>query len=372
MTRDEALALVQRLLNGARRGDLETVRDCYAEDAVAISPAFGHVRGRDAILGTWARLFSSTDVAVDISTILVDGNRVAVLGAITTSDLAGWFGLPSIGAPMGYRLVLLFTLAGGKVVSDERLYDSAGLLERLEKARLDKELRTAADVQRALASRTGRVGGFYEAAGESIPCRAIGGDFFEFLELSSGDVGIVMGDVAGKGPPAALLAAMLLGMFAADPDARHPSATLDRINRRLAARDLGSRFATIVYAVLSPSGHLVSSNAGHNAPALVTHEGIHRLSAGGPVLGAFADATFAEEMHQLRRGDVLVMFTDGVTEARNVQDEEFGDARLLTALRAADTESPTALLERILADVRTFCQNAEQSDDITVAAARFG
>src|SRR5439155_8536974 len=73
VTRNEALALVQRLLNGARRGDLEVVRDCYAEDAVAISPAFGHVRGRDAILATWARLFSSADVAVEISTILVDG-----------------------------------------------------------------------------------------------------------------------------------------------------------------------------------------------------------------------------------------------------------------------------------------------------------
>jgi ketosteroid isomerase-like protein len=372
MTRDEALAIVQRLLNGARRGDLDAVRDCYAEDAVAVSPAFGHVRGRDAILQTWARLFASTDVSVDISTILVDGNRVAVLGAITTSDLAGWFGQPSVSIPIGYRLVLLFTLAGGKVVSDERLYDSGGLLERLEKARLDKELRSAADVQRALTARTARVGGFYDATAESIPCRAIGGDFFEFLELASGDVGIVMGDVAGKGPPAALLAAMLQGMFVAEPDGRNPSATLDRINRRLAARDLGARFATLVYAVLSPSGRLVSSNAGHNPPALVTRAGIRRLTAGGPVLGAFAEATYADEAHDLERGDALVMFTDGVTEARNADDEEYGEAGLMASLRGIDGLAPTAALERVLGDVRAFCRDAEPQDDITVSVTRFG
>jgi len=90
-----------------------------------------------------------------------------------------------------------------------RVYDNTGVLERLEKARLDKELRTAADVQRALLSRTAHLFRFCESVGDSVPCRAIGGDFFEYVELPSGDVGVAMGDVAGKGPAAALLSAML-------------------------------------------------------------------------------------------------------------------------------------------------------------------
>jgi ketosteroid isomerase-like protein len=371
MTRDESLALVQRLLNAGRRGDLETMRECYAEDAVALSPAFGEIRGRDAILASWARLFASKDVAVEIATILVDGNRVAVLGALTSSQLHEWFGQPAVDTPIGYRLVLLFTIAGGRVVQDQRVYDSAGVIERFEKARLDKELRTAADVQRALLSRAPRAGAFYEAAGDSIPCRAIGGDFFEFLDLASGDLGILMGDVAGKGPAAALLAAMIQGMFAADPDAGSPRVVLDRINRRLAARDLGARFATLVYAVLSPDGRLIYANAGHNAPALMTGSGIHRLRTGGPLLGAFPEASFAEASHELEPSDTLVMFTDGVTEARNADDHEYGEEGLLASLERSAGAGPTGVLDRILADVRGFCGGTEQTDDVTVAVTRF-
>src|SRR5262249_1821193 len=152
------------------------------------------------------------------------------------------------------------------------------VVERFEKARLDKELRTAGDVQRALLSRAPRVGSFYEAAGDSTPCRAIGGDFFEFIDLPSGDLGILMGDIAGKGPAAALLAAMLQGMVAADPDATRPAAVLDRLNRRLLARNLGAKYATLVYAVLSATGRLVYANGGHNAPVLATRSGVHRLT----------------------------------------------------------------------------------------------
>jgi ketosteroid isomerase-like protein len=371
VTRDEAFALIRRLLEGAKRGDLETLRDCYAEDAVALSPAFGEIRGREAILASWARLFTAKDLAVDIATILVDGDRAVALGELTSSDLHRWFGQPAVRAPITYRVALLFTLVDGRVVRDQRLYDSAGVLERLEKARVDQELRTAADVQRALLSRARRVGSFYEAAGDSIPCRAIGGDFFEFIDLSSGHLGIVMGDIAGKGPAAALLAAMLQGMFVVDPDAGNPRGTLDRMNRRLMARDLGSRFATLVYAVLSPTGRLIYANAGHNAPVLLTGRGVRRLTIGGPILGAFAEATFAEDAIDLESGDTLVMFTDGVTEARNRHDDEYGEEGLLASLGAGAGADPSALLERILARVGEFCGGTEQRDDITVAVTRF-
>jgi ketosteroid isomerase-like protein len=372
LTREQALTLVQRLMDTAQRRDVAQLVECYAEHAVAVSPVFGEVRGRAAIADTWQRLFATfADFAVEITDILVDGHRIAVLSAIETMDRLGWFGLRATGSPISYRLVLLFTIENGKIVRDERIYDSAGILERLEKARLDKELRTAAEVQRALLARTTYRAAFCESIGDSVPCRAIGGDFFEFIELPAGGVGLAMGDVAGKGPAAALLASLLQGMFAVEASTGDgPAATLNRINQRLAARRLESRFATVVYAVLSPDGRLTYANAGHNPPALLTREGIRRLDVGGPILGAFANVTYEQETLTLRDGDMLTMFTDGVTEARNAGDEEFGEHRLLACLNAAPAQ-PAALLNHIFGAVRGFCGDAEQTDDITVAVTSF-
>jgi uncharacterized protein (TIGR02246 family) len=373
-SREQTLSVVRQFVEAARQRDLPRLAALYTEDAVAVSPVFGEVRGREAIVATFERMFATmADVAVEIVDALVDGDRVAVIGTITTTDRRGWFGQAPTGSIICYRLVMVFTLAHGRIVHDERIYDSAGVLDRLEKVRLDKELRTAADVQRALLSRTTHVASFCESAGSSVPCRAIGGDFFEFLDLPSGDVGIVMGDVAGKGPAAALLAAMLQGMFVADaPAGGGPAATLARMNARLAARRIESRFVTLVYAVLSPDGRLTYANAGHNPPVLITRDGLRRLTVGGPILGAFEEATFEQDTLQLRDGDTLVMFTDGVTEARDAGDEEFGEQRMFASL-AGDLSSspPGALLGHIFTAVRAFCEQADQTDDITVTVTRF-
>jgi len=313
---------------------------------------------------------------------------VAVLGTLTTSDLPIWFGRQSLDVPISYRIVLLFTIADGRVVRDQRIYDSAGLLDRLEKLRIDRELRTAAEVQRALQTRTASTGPFYESAGNSLPCRAIGGDFFDFIDLPSGAVGIVIGDVAGKGPAAALLAAMIQGMLESDVHTESPAAALTRINRRLIARDFGARFSTLVYGVLSPDGRLVYSNAGHNPPVILDgsqlarrtskREGgrfqptdFRRLTAGGPILGTFSRASFEEDVVELAHGDAIVMFTDGVIEARNAGDDEFGEGRLLNVLVAHDPASPEKLLGCILDAVRAFGAREEQRDDITVTVTRF-
>jgi len=311
--------------------------------------------------------------ALDHILIQIDGDRVAVLSTIRTTDRLGWFGLPATGAPINYRLVFLWTMVDGKIARDERIYDSTGIVERLEKARLDKELRMAGDVQRALLSRHSFHGAFAESVGDSVPCRAIGGDFFEFVELPTGDLGIIVGDVAGKGPAAALLAAMIQGMLAAGtPSGASPAVVVGRINHDLAARHLESRFATLAYGVLSANGRLVCSNAGHNPPVVLSAAGMRRLTAGGPILGAFADTTFGEETVQLNRGDTLVMFTDGVTEARNARDEEFGESRLLASLDQAGSCPPDMLVKRVFGEVRAFCERAEQADDITVTVTRFG
>ncbi len=373
MTRDEAIELVRELLGAARRGDIARLSQLYSDDALVISPMFGEVRGSDAIAASWRTLFTQApEFSADISHVLVDGHRIAVLGSVATIDRGGWFGLPATGGPITYKLVLLFTVADGRVVRDERIYDSAGVVERLEKMRLDKELRTAAEVQRTLLSQTRHANRCSETVGDSVPCRAIGGDFFAFLDLPDGDVGIMLGDVSGKGPAAALLAAMVQGMFETEaPAGGGPASTLARINRRLAARNLQSRFATIAYGVLSPDGGLIYSNAGHNPPAVLTGSGIRRLTTGGPAVGMFGDVSFDQERLRLADGDTLVLFTDGVTEARNRRDEEYGEERLVDCLLATGRDRPRALPDRVFASVREFCDGAEASDDITVTVTQF-
>src|SRR6476620_3318391 len=145
--RARALAAPAALLAAARARNIAAVAACYAEDAVAISPMFGEARGRDNIAATWLALFSTfIDVTVaSTADTMVDGNRVAVFASLSTIARLGWFGRAPTGGAISYRLVLIFTVVDGLIVRDERLYDSAGLLERLEKSRLDKELRTAGE-----------------------------------------------------------------------------------------------------------------------------------------------------------------------------------------------------------------------------------
>ena len=373
MSREEALALVRELQDAANRHDAARIVELYADDAVAVSPVFSEVRGRAGIRTTFETLFSTlSDCTFDLSNVLVDGDRIAVLGTVSATDRTGWFGLAPTGQAITYRIVLLFTVVGSKIVRDERIYDNAGVVERLEKARVDKELRTAAEVQRTLLPRTVHVGRHCEAVGNSLPCRAIGGDFFEFVELPSGDFGIALGDVSGKGPAAALLASMLQGMLAVEAQAgQNPAETLSRMNAHLVARHLEARFATLVYGVLGRDGQFVYSNAGHNAPLLVSGGSIRRLITGGPMLGVFADARFTHETLRLNEHDTLVAFTDGVTEARDADDNEFGEERLIACVKAHAMSPPAALLNRIFMTVGEFCQLADQTDDITVAVTRF-
>jgi serine phosphatase RsbU (regulator of sigma subunit) len=373
MTREDALELVRRLQTAANRHDTGAIMACYADDAVAVSPQFSVLEGRAAIARAWDRLFSMLpDCAIDVADVLVDGDRIAIIGTVTATDRVGWFGLPATGSVIAYRINILCTILDGVIAREERIYDSAGVVERLQKALVDKELRTAAAVQRALLSRTEYVGRSCEAAGDSLPCRAIGGDFFELVELPGDRLGIALGDVAGKGAPAALLAAMLQGLLAAEVHAGGgPAQTLARINERLTARRLDARFATMVYGVLSPTGELVYSNAGHNPPALVGGGRTRRLTAGGPILGVFPDASFAEATVRLDERDTLVMFTDGATDARNRDDAEFGEDRLVSCAAEHAALPPRVLVARLLAAVRGFCDGADQGDDITLIVTRF-
>jgi serine phosphatase RsbU (regulator of sigma subunit)/predicted ester cyclase len=347
----------------------------YAEDAVVKSPLFHTIRGRTAIGRTFEALYKvwpDNLVHSKESLLICEGNRAAEFSTISATDTTGLLGFPPTGEKVQYDGVKLYAFRGGLIVNERRLYDLVGIVERLGKSRLDQELAVAADIQRILLPRTRHVGRFFEAIGVSVPSRAIGGDFFEYLDLPSGDFGLAIGDVAGKGPAAALVGAMAQGILSVEAEkVRSPSATLTRTNCALRRRGLAPRFVTMVYGVLSPDGCFRYSNAGHNPPLLLTETGSRRLTTGGVVMGLFDDATYGEETVELAPGDVLVMFSDGVTEARNAAGEEFTDARLQACVEAHRYHTPRTILNALVECVRSFCGDAVQSDDLTTVVLRF-
>ena len=262
----------------------------------------------------------------------------------------------------------LETLAAEAAIAIEnaRLYR-----ESQEKARLDQELRTAHEFQQALLPKAAPVKSYFEAAASMVPCRSIGGDFYEYLELPDGAFGFTLGDVAGKGAPAGLIGARVQEIFAAQA-APHPAITVTRINDVLTRRALEARFVTLLYGVLAPDGQLTYCNAGHNPPLLLGDGGVRRLATGRMILGLFDDATFEEERVQLSPGDTLIVFSDGISEALNGAGEECGDVRILDCVSAIPPGTdPRIVIDTLFTRVREFTVGEPQSDDMTTLVVRY-
>jgi serine phosphatase RsbU (regulator of sigma subunit) len=263
----------------------------------------------------------------------------------------------------------LETLAAeaGLAIDNARLYREA-----VEKARLDQQMKIGAEIQQALLPKAYYAGNGFEVACASVPCLTIGGDFFDYIDLPNGVFGFVLGDVSGKGLPAALLTAVVQGVFAIEASMNHsPAEALGRINEALIRKAVQGRFATLFYGVLTPGGQLTYTNAGHVPPIVIGTAGIRRLQRGGTIVGVFPDTVYEQETVTLDPGDFVVVFSDGVTEAFNAEWEEFGEARLNDCVRAHAGLSPVALLDQVIAAVHAFVKDAVQSDDVTVVVLRF-
>ena len=263
----------------------------------------------------------------------------------------------------------LATLAAeaGVAIENARLYRAT-----LEKARLDEELRLAFQIQQALLPRPHRSGRFFEIVASSVPCREIGGDFFDYIDLPDGRFAFALGDVAGKGTPAALLMAVLQGIFSGQATVvQDPRETMTRVNHGLMLRAIEARFATAFYGVLDPDGRLAYCNAGHNPPFVFSTKGVRRLDVGGTVLGLFDDASYEQEVVALDAGDSVVVFSDGVSEALDTAGEEFGDDRIRAAVEHTLSQSPQRVLDALLGAVKQFVGAAAQNDDITALVLRY-
>jgi serine phosphatase RsbU (regulator of sigma subunit)/predicted enzyme related to lactoylglutathione lyase len=212
-----------------------------------------------------------------------------------------------------------------------------------------------------------------EYAGACVQARRVGGDYYDFLELGQERLGLVIGDIAGKGMPAALLMAHLQANLRSQCAiaVEEPERLLQSVNRLFCENTADSAFATFFYSEFDDrTGRLRYANCGHLPGLLLRRDGcVERLDSMAPALGFFTNWECRTAERQLVPGDLLAIYTDGITEAFNDSDEEFGEGRLIEALETHRARTPSDLVAAILDDVRRFSPQ-EQRDDITLIVAR--
>jgi serine phosphatase RsbU (regulator of sigma subunit) len=271
------------------------------------------------------------------------------------------------------------------IEGDDDLWDTARrfnqMAEGLERARelekerdrLEQELDLARRIQaRLLPARPPRIPGL-DVAGVSESAREVGGDYYDHIDLGGGRVLLVVADVSGKGVPAALLmSGFRASLMSQDTSRGEPAPMATRLNDFLVRSVEPGRFVTAFLGFLDAgSGQFVYVNAGHNPTVLVRKSGaVEMLTQGGLILGIMPDSPFEAGETTLAPGDLLALYTDGVTEGANAAREQWGEERLVAALRASADEPAAAVAARIVREVRAFEGESGPADDITVLVAR--
>jgi serine phosphatase RsbU (regulator of sigma subunit) len=247
-------------------------------------------------------------------------------------------------------------------------------VERQEQQRTH-DLNQAAEIQAQFLPAKPPVHPTIDAAGHNKSCRTVGGDYYDFFEYVNGQMGVVLGDVAGKGMSAAMLMSNLQArvQILAESAPTDLAAMVWRLDQAVAINSPINRFITLFFAVLDPEGkRMTYCNAGHNAPLLVRKDGsVERLEPQGTVLGMLPEIGYRHDTCPFEPGDVLAIFSDGVTEAENADEEEYGDQRLAEWLVANPSLPACEMVAGILGEIDRFTDGAPAGDDVTVLIARF-
>ena len=248
------------------------------------------------------------------------------------------------------------------------IYNARLYKESQEKRKMDEQLAIAREIQQALLPPSNKVLPYVSAHSHNIPCHEVGGDYLDYFDFEDGRLGFTLGDVSGKGMPAALLTSVIQGIFSSQTLLGLPlPAILANVNKNLVKRGVGNRFVTLFFGVLDAEGHCVYTNAGHNPPLLLRGNGsLVELKEGGMVLGLFDWASYETGRATLEPGDRLVLFTDGVLEALDKSGEEFGEERLHALLKEHVVRPASEILDKLNDAVLQFSAGAPQHDDITM------
>lgn len=282
-------------------------------------------------------------------------------------------------------LAFLEALAGSVAVAVENarlLAETRAQLEALQRASeehaaleaLRRELDIAREIQQSILPRRFPERGQIDLFATMLPARDVGGDFYDFFALDDQRFGLVIGDVSGKGMPAALFMAVSRTLMKATAlSGLGPAACLQRVNTLLRTENPSDMFVTLFYAILDMrSGELSYSNGGHNPPFVIrAGAAVEAIPAGGALLGVLESPQFSEHRLQLHRGDTLLLYTDGVTEAANSADLLYGDERIAGFVAGGGYATSEQLVHALIGDVARHSEGIAQSDDITLLAMRY-
>jgi sigma-B regulation protein RsbU (phosphoserine phosphatase) len=266
------------------------------------------------------------------------------------------------------RLLAIIAAQSAQVIETARLYELEQSLIRMK-----EEVRLAATIQTDLLPKESPKIAGYEISGKSVPAQVVGGDYFDFIPIEGKRIAVTLGDVSGKGLPAALLMANLQATLrSVSLMESSPRVCIERANRLLYQSTSSEKFVTLFYGVLDPEAKTISySNAGHDNPFLF-HHGAEpaRLGVGGVVLSIMETFPYAEETIPMGEGDLLVIYSDGIVEAINPDQEQFGQDRLAEVIRQHRDASPGELIDSIINAVKVHAGTAAQMDDMTLVVVR--
>lgn len=264
-------------------------------------------------------------------------------------------------------MTLLANLAAVKI-------ENAKLIEQaIEKEKMEKELALASQIQKDFLPKENPTCENFDVAGSNIPCYQVGGDYYDFIEIDACRLGIVIADVSGKGVSASLLMASLRAALHSEI---HPLYVLEemasKLNDFVHRSSASNSFITFFFCELNrDSGDLVYINAGHNPPLILKKKGaIQRLKSSGLCLGMFPSSTYKIDKVTLDPGDLLLLFTDGITESRNKKGEEFTEERLIDLVKKHSKLSAEDLINKIHETLDDFTKGADPMDDMTVLALK--
>ncbi len=245
--------------------------------------------------------------------------------------------------------------------------------EKLEKQRIDEEISVSSEIQRMLLPHYIPQGRNFEISAINLSSKEVGGDYYDFIEIESRLVGIAIGDISGKGIPGAILMSNLQATFRATATfSNSPAEVMVRINNQITSTTSSEKFATFFYGILDNDALTFTyANAGHNFPILRKNTGeIMLLKESNLIIGIIKNTKYSDTRIYLDPGDVLVFYTDGITEAINLKNDEFGEQHLIDIIHNTTTSSAEELRNQIYENVQQFTTGRSQYDDMTLIVLR--
>jgi steroid delta-isomerase-like uncharacterized protein len=415
---ENAKALVRQFFEEAwGKGNMAAVDEFVAADYAehprppTLPPG---TEGMKQLIASYRTAFP--DLQTTLDDIFAEGEMVAFRWSVSGTHLGDWLGVPPTGNHVGATGITLLRVASGKVVEGWTSMDLSPTEEELqwltqgvggptsgdvslaeretspqnwdvltrnltwhlrvaeaqERERIEQELRVARQIQRSLLPEATPELYGWQLTAYYEPAREVGGDFYDFLELEDGCLGLVVGDATGKGMPAALVMATTRGMLRAVAQSLDsPGEVLARVNDALYPDVPSAMFVTCFYAILDPlAGRLRYANAGHDLPYVLRNgEGAHELRATGMPLGLMPEMGYEEKEAVLREGDSVLFYSDGLVEAHDPDYEMFGFPRL--GALVAEHGKERSLVDALLEELYSFTgEGWEQEDDITLLTLR--